>query len=135
MRRNPIKKADHELPFHWGCRANSDLNLYSEYTASLHQKSLAPYFAALRAVSQLYLVDSLCTRAAGDKARLARARDLAALISDTENRNNSNSNNSNNVAAGVFRVEEVYEFAERRADWVFVRKDVERAMYGLCIVM
>ena len=37
---------------------------------------------------------------------------------------------------GVFRAEEVYEFAERRADWYTVKKDVERALYGAgCSVM
>jgi recyclin-1 len=37
---------------------------------------------------------------------------------------------------GIFRAEEVYEYAERRADWYQVRKDVERAMYGLeCCLM
>jgi recyclin-1 len=37
---------------------------------------------------------------------------------------------------GVFRAEEVYEYAQRRADWYQVRKSVERAMYGLeCVLM
>ena len=37
---------------------------------------------------------------------------------------------------GIFRAEEVYEFAERRADWYQVKRDVERAMYGLeCQIM
>jgi recyclin-1 len=31
---------------------------------------------------------------------------------------------------GIFRAEEVYEFAERRADWFSVKKNVERSMYG-----
>ena len=35
-----------------------------------------------------------------------------------------------------FGAEEVYEFAERRADWYLVKGDVERAMYGVgCVVM
>ena len=37
---------------------------------------------------------------------------------------------------GVFTVEEVLEFAERRSDWLLVRGRVERAMYGMgCVMM
>jgi len=37
---------------------------------------------------------------------------------------------------GVFRVEEVYEFCQCRADWLEVKKEVEKVMFGLggCVV-
>ncbi|KAG9531018.1 F-box protein, partial [Aureobasidium melanogenum] len=83
----------------------SDINLYSSFITSLRQKSLLPYYSALRELSQIYL-------------------ELATIIAD------------NDRYHGIFRAEEVYEFAERRADWYAVRRDVERAMYGIgCTVM
>lgn len=50
---------------------------------------------------------------------------MAAIIADTSR------------FGGIFRVEEVYEYAERREDWFRVKREVERAMYGfgLCLVM
>jgi len=49
---------------------------------------------------------------------------LAAIIADTDR------------YKGIFPAEEVYEFAERRADWYSVKGQVERAMYGIgCVVM
>jgi len=54
----------------------------------------------------------------------ARMKELAAVIADTDR------------YKGIFGAEEVYEFAERRADWYAVKKDVERAMYGIgCMLM
>jgi recyclin-1 len=36
---------------------------------------------------------------------------------------------------GILTAEEVLEFAERRADWFLVKRDVERTMYGMgCVV-
>ena len=53
-----------------------------------------------------------------------RAKELATIIADTDR------------YKGIFPAEEVYEFAERRADWYSVKSDVERAMYGVgCSVM
>ena len=53
-----------------------------------------------------------------------QAKELATIIADTQR------------YRGIFPAEEVYEFAERRADWYLVRADVERAMYGVgCAVM
>ncbi|KJZ75553.1 hypothetical protein HIM_05016 [Hirsutella minnesotensis 3608] len=90
----------------------ADMNLYAEYVRALRNPDLLAYFAALRELSQIYLVDP------------AHARDLAAVIADSDR------------FGGVFRAEEVYEYAQRRADWYQVRKSVERAMYGMdCCVM
>jgi len=53
-----------------------------------------------------------------------QAKELAAIIADSQRYH------------GIFPAEEVYEFAERRADWYLVKGDVERAMYGVgCSIM
>ncbi|KAL2268626.1 hypothetical protein VTJ83DRAFT_3472 [Remersonia thermophila] len=91
----------------------ADMNLYFEYIRTLKNADLLPYFKALRELSQLYLID----------ARM-HAKDMATIMADGDR------------FAGVFRPEEVYEYAERRADWYQVKREVERAMYGLeCCVM
>ncbi|KAF2842872.1 hypothetical protein M501DRAFT_1012261 [Patellaria atrata CBS 101060] len=82
----------------------SDTNLYHNYVTTLRNKSLTPYFSALRELSQIYLIS------AND------AKEIATIIADSDR------------YYGIFRVEEVLEFAERRADWFIVRRDVERAI-------
>jgi recyclin-1 len=88
------------------------MNHYFKFIQTLRNSDLLLYFKALRELSQIYLVDP------------SDAKELAAIIADADRFH------------GIFRVEEVYEFAERRADWFQVRRDVERAMYGVgCSVM
>lgn len=116
-----------------------DINHYSDFINSLRQKPLLPYFHALRELSQLYLVyieppaaffstNPKVKRASllsskGSKTA-AQAKELATIIADSQRYH------------GVFPAEEVYEFAERRADWYLVKGDVERAMYGVgCSIM
>lgn len=90
----------------------ADMNLYFEYVRTLRNPDLLAYFKALRELSQIYLIAP------------GHAKDMATIIADGDR------------FGGVFRAEEVYEFAERRADWYHVRKAVERAMYGLeCSLM
>ncbi|KAL9603339.1 MAG: hypothetical protein Q9219_001201 [cf. Caloplaca sp. 3 TL-2023] len=90
----------------------SDMNHYFTYIQTLRNQNLLQYFIALRELAQIYLVDP------------ADAKELATIIADGDR------------FAGIFRAEEVYEFAERRADWHGIRKKVERAMYGIgCGVM
>lgn len=90
----------------------SDANLYFDYVRTLRNQDLLAYFGALRELSQIYLIDA------------GHAKDMAGIIADGDR------------FGGVFRAEEVYEYAQRRADWYQVRRDVERAMYGLeCLVM
>lgn len=90
----------------------ADMNLYFEYIRTLKNQDLLAYFRALRELSQIYLIDS------------KHAKEMATIIADGDR------------FGGIFRAEEVYEYAERRADWYIVRKDVERAMYGLeCSLM
>ena len=79
---------------------------------TLKNKDLLQYFRALRELSQIYLVSP------------SDAKELASIIAD------------NDRFLGIFRAEEVYEFAERRADWYQVKSKVEKAMYGAgCIAM
>lgn len=117
----------------------SDINHYSTFITSLHQKPLLPYFQALREMSQIYLVHiDPPANLFGGQGRAKRgsvlggkgsttasqAKELAAIIADSQR------------YCGIFPTEEVYEFAERRADWYLVRGDVERAMYGVgCVMM
>lgn len=90
----------------------SDMNLYFTYIRTLRNQDLLQYFKALRELSQIYLIEP------------RHAREMATIIADSERFH------------GIFRAEEVYEFAERRADWYSVKRDVERAMYGIgCAVM
>lgn len=90
----------------------ADMNLYADYVRGLKHQDLVAFFSALRELSQIYLIDA------------THAKDMAAVIADGDR------------FGGVFRAEEVYEYAQRRADWYQVRKSVERAMYGMdCVVM
>ncbi|KAI5924320.1 exocyst complex component Sec10-like protein [Camillea tinctor] len=90
----------------------ADTTMYFEYIRTLKNPDLLAYFKALRELSQIYLIDA------------RDAKDMATIIADGDR------------FGGIFRAEEVYEFAERRADWYQVKRDVERAMYGLeCCVM
>jgi recyclin-1 len=90
----------------------ADMNLYFEYVRTLKNQDLLDYFKALRELSQIYLIDP------------RHAKEMATVIADGDR------------FGGIFRAEEVYEYAQRRADWYQVKKDVERAMYGLeCVLM
>jgi len=78
----------------------------------MHNKALTQYFSALRELAQIYLIDP------------KSAKEIGVIIADSDR------------YRGIFRAEEVYEFAERRADWFVVKRDVEKAMYGMgCAVM
>lgn len=88
------------------------MNHYFNYIQTLKNKDLLLYFIALRELSQIYLVDP------------SDAKELATIVADGERFH------------GIFRAEEVYEFAERRADWYQVKSRVEKQMYGQgCLVM
>ncbi|KAI9754209.1 MAG: hypothetical protein M4579_004806 [Chaenotheca gracillima] len=90
----------------------SDMNLYFTYIQTLKNNDLLEYFKALREVSQIYLIDP------------SHSKEMATIIADGDR------------FYGIFGAEEVYEFAERRADWYQVKKGVERAMYGIgCALM
>lgn len=90
----------------------SDTNHYKSFIRKFNNKSLNEYFDALSEMTQIYLVDK------------GHAREIGKIIADPDRYH------------GIFRAEEVYEFAERRADWFVVKREVEKAMYGMgCVVM
>lgn len=93
-----------------------DLNYYYDFIANkLRQKAIVPLFAGLKSVGQIYLVSG------------KDSKELGKMICDV------------GKFQGIFTQEEVYEFVQRRTDWVRVRRDVEKVMYGLgvsdCCVM
>ncbi|KAH0541909.1 hypothetical protein FGG08_003629 [Glutinoglossum americanum] len=93
-------------------RLISDMNHYFVYIETLRNQELLLYFKALRELAQIYLIGP------------SDAKDMATIIADGDRFH------------GIFRAEEVYEFAERRTDWYQVKRNVERAMYGIgCWVM
>ncbi|KAJ1329467.1 recyclin-1 [Microdochium nivale] len=90
----------------------ADVNLYFDYIRTLKNKDLLEYFRALRELSQIYLIAP------------QHSKEMAKIIADGDK------------FGGIFRPEEAYEFAARRADWFQVKKHVEKAMYGLeCQIM
>ena len=140
----------------------ADLNLYANFiSTTLRQKSLGPYYAALRELGQIYLIaidppassffssggggasSSTPTTASGDTSKPnKRTSTFANLLSSKASTTSLQAKELATIIAdnqryrGIFPAEEVYEFAERRADWYLVRADVERAMYGVgCAVM
>ncbi|KAF8538525.1 exocyst complex component Sec10-domain-containing protein [Trichophaea hybrida] len=93
-------------------RLISDMNHYHAYIITLKLRPLVPYFSALRELAQIYLISP------------GHAKQMATVMADPAR------------FGGIFRTEEVYEYAARREDWYRVKKDVERAMYGIgCAVM
>ncbi|QLL31286.1 hypothetical protein HG536_0B01480 [Torulaspora globosa] len=93
-----------------------DLNCYYDFIAyKLKQKNIVPLFAALKNVAQLYLISG------------KDSKELGKMISDAGRFH------------GIFSQEEIYEFVERRSDWVKVKRDVEKVIYGLgvkdCTIM
>ncbi|PGH34357.1 recyclin-1 [[Emmonsia] crescens] len=90
----------------------SDMNHYFNLITTMKNDQLLQYFVALRELSQVYLIDP------------SDSKEMATIIADGDRFH------------GIFRAEEVYEFATRRADWYQVKKSVERAMFGIgCFVM
>lgn len=93
-----------------------DLNFYYDFIAyKLRQKRVVPLFVALKNVGQLYIISG------------KDSKELGKMICDV------------NRFKGIFSQEEIYEFVERRSDWVRVKRDVEKVMYGLglkdCVIM
>lgn len=92
-----------------------DLNTYYNFVLSLKQKPVTPYFAALKEVGQMFLIDG------------KDAKELGKMLSDMSR------------FGGIFQPEEVFEFAQRREDWLRVRREIEKVMYGFnaadCTIM
>ncbi|GEQ66930.1 hypothetical protein JCM33374_g593 [Metschnikowia sp. JCM 33374] len=95
-----------------------DLNLYYDFITHhilTNKKMVYPLFQALKKVGTIYLIGGEDARAIGQ------------IVSDLSKFN------------GIFSQEEIYEFVQRRQDWPFIKKHVEKVMYGLslvdCIIM
>ncbi|KAM5478139.1 F-box protein: endocytic membrane traffic, recycling ReCYcling 1 [Microsporum canis] len=102
----------HRISMEGAIKLISDMNHYFGLIQSMRNEKLLLYFKALRELSQVYLIDT------------SDSKEMAAIISDASRFH------------GIFRAEEAYEFAERRADWYQVKNSVEKAMYGVgCSVM
>lgn len=92
----------------------SDLNYYYKFIVGLKQRDLLPYFEALKEVGQLFLIDG------------SDAKALGQTLSDMSR------------FRGVLQAEELMEFIQRRKDWLLVKHDVEKVMYGIgidCVIM
>lgn len=83
-----------------------DLNTYYSFILGLKQQPVTPYFVALKEVGQMFLIDG------------KDAKELGKMLSDMTR------------FGGIFQPEEVFEFAQRREDWLRVKKEVEKVMYG-----
>ncbi|KAL2421218.1 F-box protein pof6 [Exophiala dermatitidis] len=93
----------------------SDLTAYANFVAGFKNNDLTSYFSALREVAQIFLIGGESDRDVSE---------MATIISDGER------------YKGVFTVEEVVEFAERRSDWLVVRGRVEGKIRGEgCVVI
>ncbi|KAI5300357.1 hypothetical protein KEM56_002515 [Ascosphaera pollenicola] len=90
----------------------SDMSHYSQFIQTMRNKDLLIYFVALRELAQIYLISP------------SDSKEMATIIADADRFH------------GIFRAEEVYEFATRRADWYQVKTKVDSAMFGIgCCVM
>lgn len=93
-----------------------DLNyFYDFFSKKLKQKSLLPLYQGLKNIGQLYIISG------------KDSKELGKMISDL------------GKFQGLFTQEEIYEFVQRRSDWIRVKRDVEKVMYGLgvkdCTIM
>jgi len=93
----------------------TDLTAYTSHIASYRNSTLTLYFNALREVSQIYLFEAKTDR---------EIDEMSGIIADAER------------YRGVFSVEEVVEFAERRSDWLAIKSKVEGRVRGEnCMLM
>lgn len=89
-------------------RGSSDMNAYYDFAASLKQKSVTPYFAALKSLANIYIISS--------------APDIKNVVHDLERYH------------GIMKTEDVLEFAACRSDWPVIKKVVMRDMTD-CSIM
>ncbi|CAG8772888.1 9085_t:CDS:2, partial [Cetraspora pellucida] len=88
-----------------GFQVISDLNHYCSFATSLKQKNITPYFIALKELGNVYIISS--------------APDIGLFVREAGR------------FKGVFLPEEVYEFCQKREDWLAVKHEVEKELYGL----
>ncbi|GES73710.1 secretion pathway protein Sls2/Rcy1 [Rhizophagus clarus] len=96
-----------------GFQVISDLNHYCSFIISLHQPNITPYFIALKELGNIYIISN--------------AHDIGAFVREADRFN------------GVLRAEDVYEFCQKREDWIIIKKEVDKELYGLkaddCTIM
>ncbi|KAJ8664074.1 hypothetical protein O0I10_000352 [Lichtheimia ornata] len=86
----------------------SDMNAYNDFAVTLRQKSVTPYFSALKALANIYIISS--------------APDIKNMIHDMERYH------------GLLKVEDLLEFAACRSDWPAIKRVVMRDMTD-CSIM
>ncbi|CAK7897042.1 recyclin-1 [[Candida] anglica] len=96
----------------------SDLNLYHDFIVThirSNKRQIVPLYQSLKKVGSIYLISGQDSKSIGK------------LVSDLSKFN------------GIFNQEEIYEFVQRRSDWLQIKRDVEKVMYGLslgdCVIM
>ncbi|CAG8433105.1 7776_t:CDS:10 [Ambispora gerdemannii] len=96
-----------------GFQVISDLNHYCAFLTSLKQNEITSYIIALKELGNIYIISS--------------AKDIGLFVREADRFN------------GVLRAEDVYEFCLKREDWLSVKKEVEKQLFGLraedCIIM
>ncbi|KAI7906714.1 exocyst complex component Sec10-like protein [Cokeromyces recurvatus] len=91
-----------------GFRYISDMNAYYDFILTLKQKTITPYFLALKSLANLYIIES--------------ATDIKLLIHDLERYH------------GLMRVEDLFEFAACRSDWPMIKRVVQKDITDCCIM-
>ena len=96
----------------------SDLNLYFDFISEnvkSNKRLVIPLYQALKKIGNIYLIS-------GDDYKA-----IGKLVSDLSKFN------------GIFNQEEIYEFVQRRLDWLVIKRHVEKVMYGFgfgdCLIM
>ncbi|RHZ82849.1 hypothetical protein Glove_103g57 [Diversispora epigaea] len=96
-----------------GFQIISDLNHYCSFITTLWQPAITPHFIALKELGNIYIISS--------------ARDIGLFVRESDRFN------------GIFYAEDVYEFCQKREDWMTIKKSVEKELYGLkaedCVIM
>ncbi|KAH8548822.1 exocyst complex component Sec10-domain-containing protein [Umbelopsis sp. PMI_123] len=85
-----------------GFQIISDVNAYDNYILSLRQRTINPYFAALKALANIYIISD--------------PTDIKDVIHDLERYH------------GILRIEDLFEFAACRSDWASIRRTVQKDM-------
>ncbi|CAJ0760412.1 2152_t:CDS:10, partial [Entrophospora sp. SA101] len=71
----------------------------------IRQPNITPYFLALKELGNIYIIST--------------AKDIGLFIREAER------------FKGVLHAEDVYEFVQKREDWLIIKKEVDKELYGL----
>jgi recyclin-1 len=84
------------------------MNAYYDFIQTLRQKSVTPYFLALKSLASIYIIES--------------PSDIKSLIHDMER------------YQGLMRIEDLFEFAACRSDWPTIKRVVQKDMTDCCLM-